>query len=563
MSKLKSLTSLALMLVLAACSSGSDSLVGTPGSGGGTGTPTPGSSAVFIGSGSGDNFQQGVIDVSQANLPAGGSASLTVTFVDSTNTLVGDTISVTFTSPCVAGGLANVVESTVITETGSATATYSATGCSGDDQIRATATVDGVVLQASTTVTVEAAEIGSIEFESAIPTNIALRGTGGSGRQETSTVRFKVTDSTGGPVADATVNFSLNTEVGGIVLTPTSVTSDAQGFAQTVVSAGSVATSVRVTAIVAGSSPEIGNQSDQLTITTGIPDDDSVSLSLGCTNLEAWSIDGQTTTATVRLSDRFNNPVPDGTAITFTAEGGQIGGSCQTVTTANAGGGVCSVTWVSQSPRPIPNGRVTILASAIGEESFVDADSNGRFNAGDSETAIGEPFRDDNEDGIRDPNEPFRDFNTNGIWDDATATDYAGFNGLLCDAGCAPRETLFVGDSIILVMSASSASIDDDQGGAIDLRGTSVQSFTLEVGDNKGNGSTSQPMAGGTTVSVETSNGGIIGPSSYTVPCSTVDGPLYFTFTVEADDTPDTGTIIVSVQSPSGIVTTHSISVID
>ena len=35
------------------------------------------------------------------------------------------------------------------------------------------------------------------------------------------------------------------------------------------------------------------------------------------------------------MSDRYNNPVPDGTAVTLNAEGGQIGGSCQTATNAD------------------------------------------------------------------------------------------------------------------------------------------------------------------------------------------------------------------------------------
>lgn len=568
MSALNRLTALALMLVLAACGGGSDdSLVGTPGTGGGGGGGTGGGGtvddSVFMGSGTGANFTPGVIAVSQSALPAGGSASLTVTFVDATNALVGDSITVNFTSPCVAGGLANIVESQITTVTGSATATYSATGCSGDDQIRATANVGGVVLQASTTVSVEAAAVGSIEFVSANPTNIALRGTGGAGRQETSTVRFRVTDSTGGPVSGATVNFSLNTTVGGIGLTPISVTSDAQGFAQTVISAGSVATSVRVTAVVEGSSPTIANQSDQLTITTGIPDNDSVSLSLACVNLEAWDIDGQTTQATIRMSDRFNNPVPDGTAVTLTAEGGQIGGSCQTETTSG-GGGVCSVTWVSQAPRPA-DGRVTILASAIGEESFVDVDSDGNFNGADYEFPIPEPFRDDNEDGIRDASEPFRDFNTNGIWEDENAADYAGFNGLLCDpaSNCAPLETLFVSDSSVVVMSASAAQISDNAGGAINVAGGSSQSFTVTVGDFKNNGTTPQPMAGGTVVAADTSNGTIVGPAQYVTPCSAFNGPLNYTFTIEGDNEPDSGIITITVTTPSGIVTTHTISVTD
>ena len=92
-------------------------------------------------------------------LQAGGSASLTVTFVDSNNVLVGDSITVTFTSACAAGGLANIVEASITTVTGGATATYSATGCSGSDTITATANVNGTVLTASGSVTVAAATV--------------------------------------------------------------------------------------------------------------------------------------------------------------------------------------------------------------------------------------------------------------------------------------------------------------------------------------------------------------------------------------------------------------------
>jgi hypothetical protein len=531
--------------------------------------------SIAMGSGSGAAFQDGVIAVSQATLQAGGSASLTVNFVDTLNAnspAVGADITVNFASTCTPL-LANIVESSITTTTGTATATYSATGCSGDDTITATALVDDVVLTASGTVNVAAATVGSIQFVSANPDNIGLLGTGGVGRQETSTVRFAVTDSTGGPVSGATVDFTLNTNIGGINLTPTSATSDANGEVQTVVSAGSVATSVRVTATVNPSSPVIAAQSDQLTITTGIPDNDSVSLSMECVNIEGWNLDGITTRVTVRMSDRYNNPVPDGTAVTLHAEGGQVGGSCQTATTLLNGAGVCSVTFVSSDPRDNPtiatgDGRVSILATAIGEESFVDADSDGIFNNADSPLEIGEPFRDDNENGTVEPalNEVFADFNSNGLPDGPAHADYVNFNGLLCDsmtALCSPNETLFVSDSGVIVMSASSALILDDVGGAVNVAGPSVATVNVTVGDNKGNGSISQPMAGGTTVEAETSNGSIVGPDSYTVPCSANNGPLVYSFSVEGDTTPSGGVMTITVTSPSGIITPHFITVTD
>jgi len=572
MRKLFGLATILMALFLVACE-GDPALTGggvAPGTGapGDPGTGDPGGTAtIFLGSGTGAAYQDGVIAVSQSNLQAGGSASLTVNIVDVNNNLVGTDITVTFSSPCAAGGLANVVENSVTTNTGAATSTYSATGCSGADLVTATANVDGVILTATGTITVAAASVGSIEFVSAEPDNIGLLGTGGVGRQETSVVRFRVTDSSGGPVIGSNVDFSLNTTIGGINLTPTSVTTDIQGFAQTVISAGSVATSVRVTATVNPSSPVIATQSDQLTITTGIPDNDSVSLSMSCVNIEGWSRDGETSDVTVRLSDRYNNPVPDGTAVTLNAEGGQIGGSCQTTTTPANGAGVCSVTFVSQDPRPT-DGRVSILAFAIGEESFIDADADGIFNNADTPIEIGEPFRDDNENGIADSaaGEFFADFNSNGQPDLAAHADYVNFNGLLCDsvtALCSANETLFVSDQGVVVLSAGAATILDDVGGVITLAapgGEGVASFTLTIGDNKGNGSTPQPMASGTTVDVTTSNGSMIGTDSYTFLCSNFDGPTDFGFAVKGDATASAGLITVEVTSPSGVVTVHSIS---
>jgi hypothetical protein len=520
-----------------------------------------------MGSGTGASFQNGVIAISQTDLPAGGSASLTVTFVDDNSNLVGDSIDVNFSSACFAGSLADINPNSVNTVTGAATVTYSATGCSGTDDITATANVNGSVLTATGSVTVAAASVGSIQFVSADPTNVGLLGTGGVGRQETSTVRFQVTDSTGGPVPGSTVDFTLSTTIGGVDLTPTSATSDAQGFVQTVVSAGSVATSVRVRATVNPSNPVISTQSDQLTITTGIPDNDSVSLSAETLNIEGWSIDGVPTQVTVRLSDRYNNPVPDGTAVTFTTEGGQIGGSCQTATTPTDGAGVCSVTFVSQAPRPA-DGRVTILATAIGEESFIDVDSDGIFNNNDVSIEIGEPFRDDNEDTVADPGagEVFSDFNSNGTWDPATHPDYVNFNGLLCDsmtALCSANETLFVSDFIVVLMSAGDATITDDVGGTLDLTGGTA-SVTFSVGDDKGNGSPVQPMPAGTTIDAETSNGSIVGPRSYTVASTNANGPVDYVFTLEPDGTSDSGALTLTVTSPiNSTVTTYAIGVND
>ncbi|MET0044774.1 MAG: hypothetical protein ABW100_14800, partial [Candidatus Thiodiazotropha sp. 6PLUC3] len=128
---------------------------------------------------------------------------------------------------------------------------------------------------------------------------------------------------------------------------------------------------------------------------------------------------------TVHAADHFNNPVPDGTAVYFTTEGGQIQSQCEILD------GACSVNWTSSNPRS-SEGRITILASMLGEESFIDANGNGVLDFGDTAFAnIPEAFRDDDENGVRDPVlEEFVDFNANGVYDDSSVDP--NYNGALC-----------------------------------------------------------------------------------------------------------------------------------
>ena len=115
-------------------------------------------------------------------------------------------------------------------------------------------------------------------------------------------------------------------------ITPATATSNNQGYVQTVVNSGTVATTVRVTATTQGSNGAvISSQSNVLVVSTGKPDQDSFSLSASVLNVEGWDYDGAKVTVTARLADAFNNPVPDGTAVVFTAEGGSIESSCQTI----------------------------------------------------------------------------------------------------------------------------------------------------------------------------------------------------------------------------------------
>ena len=139
---------------------------------------------------------------------------------------------------------------------GIASVTYVATRCSGADVI--TASVDGRWLGAIGNWHRHGrGRASSVRSSSCppTPTNVALRGTGSSGHPETSTVIFRVLDQAGGPRVGTTVNFALNTTVGGISVSPATAQSDAKGNVQTVVQGGTVATPVRVTATVQGVTP--------------------------------------------------------------------------------------------------------------------------------------------------------------------------------------------------------------------------------------------------------------------------------------------------------------------
>jgi hypothetical protein len=481
-------------------------------------------------------------------LSAFGTTSVSVT-VNSNGTPVTTPQTVTFSSPCSGSNKAVLTASVVTGAGGVATASYRDNGCGGNDLV--TASVSGLATSSST-LAIAVPSAGSIQFVSATPTNITLKGTGGPGRQESSQVVFKVVDTGGNPLsASQTVNFSLSTSVGGITfsngLTTSSATSDpSTGQAVVTVQAGTVSTPVRVLASTTGAGGvALSTQSDQLSITTGIPDQASFSLSATKLNIEGGDIDGTTTVITARLADHFSNPVPDGTAVSFISEGGSIGnnglGSCTTVS------GSCSATLTSQALRPT-TGRVTVLAYAVGEESFTDLDGDGladKVNAlnGTTElidangvsTDMPEAFLDSNENGTRDANETFIDFNANGQYD----TPDSKYNGVLCNeaapgtssAGtCGTQKSIHVFRNLPIVFSGSNASVTFYDSTLTLIDPTTGITFTacnpaavftpeqrtvfITVTDTKGN-----VMPAGTTVAFSTNNGTIVStPTSFTVP---------------------------------------------
>lgn len=426
---IKVVTPLALAIALSACGGGSGfdngAKAGGGTGGGGTGGGGTGTEEPLV-------YTLGQMNIGLTSLSAGGSTGITVELKDQNGDLAKTSQTVTFTSPCIANGTSEVV-SPRLSYTGIFTTTYTAKGCEGSDVIKA----EVGALESVGTINVQAANLGAVEFVSAEPQSILLKGMSAAGKYHTSTVTFQIKNDAGGPIANEDVSFELTTNVGGITLTSAVGKTDNQGFVSTILQAGTVNTPVRVRAIVERGSTRIESESSQLMISTGIADQNSLSLSLTNLNPSAWDYDGEKVGVNVYASDRYDTPVPDGTTVSFYTELGQIEPSCQTEN------GACTVNWTSSNPRDLgtldvryprdgvtsnSDGIATITASVIGEESFIDTNSNGIFDDGDQLDSIadrGEAFEDYNmgynvngvtnsyDEGL----EPYLDFNGNGVYD--------------------------------------------------------------------------------------------------------------------------------------------------
>lgn len=307
-------------------------------------------------------------------------------------------VTVRFTSSCAASGLSSLPAS-VVTVNGVATAVYTDKGCSGTDVV--TVSADGAI-SVQTSITILQAPPVAIQFVSATPEVISVAGTGG---QPSSVVVFKVVNAAQQAVANLPVTLSLSTSVGGVTLdgqTGAVTKQTAQdGTVRVSVVAGTQPGPVRVLATAAGG---LSTLSSVLTIQTGLPAQGRFSLSFQTFNIEGWNVDGTSTSVTIRAADRIGNPVPDGTTVNFRSSGAAIEPSCKTTS------GACSVNFRSQASRPA-SGRVAVMAWAVGEESFLDANGNNRYDPGESFGDLGDAFVDANLDGAYQPTEEFIAFN--------------------------------------------------------------------------------------------------------------------------------------------------------
>ncbi|HLW73909.1 MAG TPA: hypothetical protein VKT74_02470, partial [Gammaproteobacteria bacterium] len=336
--------------------------------------------------------------------------------------------------------------------------------------------LNGATISANANVAVAPATVGSIQFISPpSPPNIGLAGMGGP---TSSKVTFEVNDINGNPVSGAAVSFALSSSFGGVTINPASGTTDSAGQVFTFVQAGTQHTTVGVTATVVINGVTKHATSTSIIVSTGIPTENNFTMLIAKHNVESWHIGNVTDLVTLLLSDRFQTPVPDTTAVAVITDGGAIApssgvstGGCSTTE------GECSVDWRSEEPWPDPVehpdftilGHAHIFAYTVGEESFNDANGDGVLDKGETFYDIPEQFQDRNEDGTfhsSSPTDYYYDFNHNNSYDTADGV----WQGALCEDGahCAAGSgsaasptstTTGVGVNGCIVMSTSFANI--------------------------------------------------------------------------------------------------------
>lgn len=542
-------------------------------------------------------FSVGAASVGLSNLQVVGAQPLspygtTSVTVSITGVPTTTPVTVNFTSLCVSSGKATL-PATVQSVNGVATATYTDNGCASTDTI--TANIAGSSVSSSVNLSVAAPSVASIQFISATPQSIVLKGTGSAGFQEASLVKFRLVDNNNQPISNRVVLLDLTTRSGGILLdnSPAAVSklTDARGEVQVSVQAGTNPTPVWVNAEVTSEGITYRTQSIRLTISTGRPAQDRFSLSADH-NIEGWQFDGTISKINAFASDRLGNPVPNGTVINFISSGAQIQPSCETTD------GRCSVNLSSANPRPtgpvepvlqVNAGRVVVVAYSLGEESFIDLNGNNFLDSGEVFNDLGNLFLDIDEDTSFDGGaEQTIQFDAGNNKACATgytdSSPYAPMTPNTCDGRWGAAH---VRQSQIVVLSGSEARISKTRPQAdfpkdpkndpkleyeflrVDSNGSQVcqASFNFVLFDINRN-----PMPAGTTLSLAGLPEKLSGELSARIPDTSVPGGTGHSFTLKReidaqtkacpDPTSGSFDIVIIARTPKGVETPIAVTIV-
>jgi hypothetical protein len=515
-------------------------------------------------------------DVDGGSLGPYGQANVTASVAGA----AGSPVSMTVTSACVSKGKATISPTSATTTTGTANFTYKDNGC-GATQITddLQLAITGSPATATRTIALTSPAATSIGFVSASPATIYLKG---SGLAESSEVKFVVKDTAGNALPNQSVTMELTTLTGGITIQGASVPvtrlSDSFGQVSVLVNSGTVPTPVRVRATVGSYS----TLSSNLTIGVGLPSQINFSFAQATINIEGFNYIDTPNTYTVIASDRSGNPVPDGTTINFTTEGGQIQSS-RFIALVN-GIARADAAFVSALPHPT-DGRVTVIAYALGEESFKDQNGNNVYDSGEPFQDLGNIYRDRNFDGIfqvaddeyvsldlsgsgacvvssdpilsLDPTIPTIGSTCDGLWGRAYVRRAA--ETVLSTSSSDPvwppgSPYAATANSTVTLRnspSTSTASYARVAGSAITGAGVSG-GFTILVRDS--NSVRLNPVAAGSSIGAVATKGLTVAVTGGSPVPSTADATLAG-ISYEFDATTTSGTITISVSSPKGLTT--------
>jgi hypothetical protein len=516
-----------------------------------------------------------ILEADSTTISIFGTSGITAQVLDDEGNPVTDGTAVFFSTSLQGTG----VTTSDTTVDGLATAIFSAGTQSGVATVLATSGT----ASATVSITIASGPAGSLEFVSALPTVIGVKG---SALPQKSTITFRVRDVNGNPVTDGTqVTFTLISGVGGgETLEPAQVGTTA-GLAATVLTSGTVSGPVRVQAKVTVGAITLTSTSTNVSIAGGAPSGAHLGVAPAFRNIAGLVTQGIICPIVAIAGDRFGNPVPLNTAVSFATNGGVVSPQGLTDDLGNAFS-------ETKSGPPTPHvgtpanfgdprtGFVTVIAITQGEETFIDSNGNGlfdgpqEFDPNDPELDTPEPFIDhinlcnglpfptpcpaspinppvlsgNNQFDPSNRFELFVDANNNSMWDEA--------NGIW-DANkpiFATTTLLFSGPTQLTVgVLQPDESCSGNPSGFNVPDGGSSPAFCFLVRDPA-----DRPLVGGTQIRVTTSAGAISGTSSLDLPDTQHGGPgiTFFTFAVVDDDPGDTdppsdALVTVSVISPS------------
>lgn len=465
-----------------------------------------------------------------------GAADITATVTDALGNNVADNTPVTF----LVSGTASAAKITAEATTSAGVATAKLSGGNISGSLTVTATAGDIVKTLSFTVT--PSDAGSIEVLSVDPEFVQLQGQSGT---QTSTITFMVKDPGGNAVADGTaVDVELDpTQLGGGELISDGSTAYAAslttqtvaGQASVTFRSGIVSGTVDITATVATTLGGDIRTVAQVTVLSGQPDYLHLFTSGSPINVPSLIYDGCTSAYNITVGDRYGNPVPDGTNVSFMVEPscGLIGSSTGFMTTTDKGKiseEMAHATNQDFGTLPLSEQpKCTVVAYMNGDESFNDLNGNGRWDAAEPCPGDrGEPYVDANDDGIYNAGELYVDVDQSGTYDGPNAT---------CDTDTVLwKEFRYLASDLIDTFDVSPTTFALDVG--------SSQTFTVTVSDANG-----APPIAGTTLSVSSDggtllNGGdsIIGDTSEAVPWT-----RSFTLMSDIDPTAEPKLVIISV----------------